>query len=142
MNVTTLSIKSRSAQSLVCSVRTTHTQRPASCSTRAHGVREFSTIINRRRITQSAVAIILCAGANESKAASDVQTQAQAVAEAQAKQAAEIAKRAQEGADRAKEQQAANVSKAQEQQSKDVAKAEKDQAALKKFLLGLFGFGK
>ena len=58
----------------------------------------------------------------------------------QEKQAAEVKRRAQEGADRAKAQQAAAISKTQDQQAKDVAKAKEDQAALKKFLLGLLGF--
>mmetsp|Transcript_5225 Transcript_5225/g.9062 ORF Transcript_5225/g.9062 Transcript_5225/m.9062 type:complete len:190 (-) Transcript_5225:227-796(-) len=101
-------------------------------------------ILNRRHFA-AAVSVAffsVSGGAEESKAVIDdnAQRTAKAVAEAQEKQAAEVKRRAQDGADRAKAQQAAAISKTQDQQAKDVAKAKEDQAALKKFLLGLLGF--
>eukprot|EP00240_Pyramimonas_obovata_P008032 CAMPEP_0118927866 /NCGR_PEP_ID=MMETSP1169-20130426/5250_1 /TAXON_ID=36882 /ORGANISM="Pyramimonas obovata, Strain CCMP722" /LENGTH=147 /DNA_ID=CAMNT_0006869723 /DNA_START=195 /DNA_END=638 /DNA_ORIENTATION=- len=110
-------------------------RRVATCGPRPYRI---NASVSRRAAT---VALVVCAsGAGESRAETDAQKQAKAVAEAQAQQAADIKKRTQEQADRIKAQQAAAISKTQAQQAKDVAKAEKDQAALKKFLMGLFGF--
>eukprot|EP00959_Pyramimonas_sp_CCMP1952_P171427 3581981-Pyramimonas_sp.AAC.1 len=80
--------------------------------------RSEETVTTRRAV---AIALVVCASGagKESRAATD---------------ASDIARQAQERADRVKEQQNEAIRKTQVQQAKDVAKAEKDQAALKKFL--------